>query len=232
MLIRKNNFKYPKLERKESTGERLYMTPEGDLVPSVTTILSATKDMTGLIEWRKAIGDKRADQIVEDSCKFGTALHKCLEDFVMGVQHKTTRTNFIHKMSAKMADNIIEHGLQNLEYVYGVECSLYYPGLYAGTADLIAGIGDEIYIIDYKNSEKIKEEKYVEDYYLQGCAYALAHNKLYGTNISEIRIFMTTRPNIDNMNKKLEFKPFIIKGKQFDHYSTEWIKRLETYHSL
>ncbi|HEY8405717.1 MAG TPA: hypothetical protein VIK67_02465, partial [Acholeplasma sp.] len=154
-------------------GSRRYVTPTGNL-HSVTTILSSTKDMTGLLEWRKRIGDEEADRQVRNATNVGTLMHKQLEDFIQGLE-RSNGTNHIHRLARNMADNIINRGLVDVNEVWGLEIALYYPHAYAGRTDLVGVYKGQPAIMDYKNAKSIKKKEWIEDYFLQTCAYALAH---------------------------------------------------------
>ena len=131
-IIQKYN--YAELKRKEGEA-RLYLTPDGEALPSVTTILNRTKDKTFLKQWRAKVGDKKADQIMRDSASIGTALHLYIERFVNGNKYKDLTE--IGVQAEKMAQKIIDEGLKDVSEIWGSEVHLYYPGKYAGTTDMI-----------------------------------------------------------------------------------------------
>ena len=118
------------------TRKRVYLTPDGESLPSVTTILGSTKDMTALNEWKRRIGEEKAAQITKESAGVGTAMHGNLERFLAGLQRQPGN-NPVHVQANKMADVIIENALTHVEEVWALEQSLYYPGLYSGTTDLV-----------------------------------------------------------------------------------------------
>ena len=81
--------KYNYADLKRQDGDtRLYLTPDGEALPSVTTILGRTKDKTFLKKWRQKVGEKKAEQIIKDSAQIGTALHLYIERFVNGDKYK------------------------------------------------------------------------------------------------------------------------------------------------
>ena len=203
------------------TRKRVYLTPDGERLPSVTTILSATKDMTHLNEWRDRIGHAKAQQITTEAAGVGTAMHGNLERFVCGMQRQPGN-NPVHIQANKMADVIIENGLSKVNEIWAMEQSLYFPGLFSGTTDLVGVHEDEPAVMDYKQTNKPKKAEWVEDYYLQLMAYILAHNEVYGTEIKKGVIFMCTKDNI--------YQEFIIEGSEFDKYSDTWFKRVEQYY--
>jgi len=206
------------------TRKRVYLTPDGESLPSVTTILSATKDMTHLNEWRDRIGHAKAQQITTEAAGVGTAMHANLERFLVGEQRQPGNAP-VHVQANKMADVIIENGLSKMSEVWAMEQSLYFPGLYSGTTDLIGIHKDEPAVCDHKQTNKPKKAEWVEDYYLQLVAYILAHNEVYGTDIRKGVIFMCSRA--------FEYQEFRLEAKDFNRYQDLWLNKVEEYwHSL
>ena len=212
-------YPYAELSRVARNGKRHYETPDGRSVPSVTTVLSATKDMTHLHAWRKRIGEARAQQISQESANIGTVMHRSLEKHVKGVD-RTPGSNLVQQKGWAMANVIIENGLSDVSEVWGSEISLYYPELYAGTTDLVGIYKGAPAIMDFKQARKLKKKEWVEDYFLQLVAYAEAHNKQYGTDIRSGRIFICTQNN--------EFQTFEIDN--YDHWIGQWYAKLEQYY--
>ena len=214
-------YTYQKLKRDESTGKRLYACPDGFKVPSVTTVLDSTKDKTFLIEWRKRVGEAEATRISTESAGLGTLVHTHLENYVIG-KDRPSGNNTVQQMAKAMADTMINEAFCDIDEVWGIEAALYYPELYAGTSDMIGVHKGTPAIIDHKTTKKPKKKEWIEDYFLQCCAYALAHNEVHGTDIRKAVI------NIVDRDAKLQ--PFIIEGSEFDHYSSEWAKRVDQYY--
>ena len=99
--------KYPYAELKKQTidGSRKYMTPDGFAVPSVTTILDATKPeekKKALLEWRKRVGEEKAKQITTEAAGRGTRMHKWLENHIKTGDRKSTRLNSSHEWISRM----------------------------------------------------------------------------------------------------------------------------------
>jgi hypothetical protein len=205
------------------TRKRVYLTPDGESLPSVTTILSATKDMTHLNEWRDRIGHDKAAQITKEASGVGTAMHGNLERFVAGMQRQPGN-NPVHIQANSMADVIIENGLSKVSEVWAMEQSLYFPGLFSGTTDLVGVHEDEPAVMDYKQTNKPKKAEWVEDYYLQLMAYILAHNEVYGTDIRKGVIFMCSRA--------FEYQQFTLEPKDFNKWQDAWLNKVEEYYSL
>jgi genome maintenance exonuclease 1 len=204
------------------TRKRVYLTPDGERLPSVTTILGATKDMTHLNEWKNRIGHAKAQQITTEAANVGTAMHKNLERFLAGVERQPGN-NPVHVQANKMADQIIAHGLSNVNEVWAMEQSLYYPGLYSGTTDLVGVYNKNPAVMDYKQTNKLKKAEWVEDYYIQLVAYILAHNEIYGTDIKEGHIFMCSRDFI--------YQQFDLWPHDFNKYQDIWLSRVEQYYN-
>lgn len=214
-------YQYDELSKASRNGKRHYETPDGRTVPSVTTVLSATKDMTALNAWRKRVGEQEATRIATESANIGTVMHRSLEKHVKGEARKPG-SNLIQQKAHTMANVIIDNGLKDITEVWGSEVSLHYPELYAGTTDLVAVYKGEPAICDFKQSRKLKKKEWIEDYFLQLVAYSEAHNKLYETDIKTGRVFICTQNN--------EFQTFEI--DRYEHWTSEWYKKLEQYYKL
>ena len=212
-------YPYGELAKVSKNGKRHYATPDGRQVPSVTTVLSATKDMTHLHAWRKRIGAEKAQQITTESANIGTVMHKSLEKHVKGEARKPG-SNLIHQKAHAMANVIIDNGLADVTEVWGSEVSLHYPELYAGTTDLVGVYKGCPAIMDFKQARRLKKKEWVEDYFLQLVAYAEAHNKMYDTEIDAGRIFICTQNN--------EFQTFEIDN--YDYWVGQWYAKLEQYY--
>lgn len=229
-LITKFNYKSCKQVNDPVTRKRTYLTPDGESLPSVTTILSATKDMTHLHEWRNRIGHEKAQQITTEASGVGTGLHANLERFLCGLQRQPGN-NPVHIKANAMANQIIANGLKDVDEVWAMEQSLYFPGLYSGTTDLICVYKGNPCIVDYKQTNKLKKAEWVEDYYLQLMAYTLAHNEVYGTDIREGHIFMVTRGN-DGMQPGGEiYQQFDLLPEDFNKYQDLWLNKVEEYYA-
>ncbi len=211
------------------------MTPDGHAVPSVTTILDATKSeekKKALLEWRKRVGEKQAQQITTEAAGRGTRMHKWLENHVKTGIAGEPGSNPYSKQSHLMAQQIIDNGLSKCQEFWGTEVSLYFPEVYAGTTDLV-GIHDGAEaIMDHKQSNKPKKREWIDDYFLQLSAYALAHNEVFGTKIRKGVIFMCVAPKEEQpgVYAKPEYQEFVLEGKEFDHYTELWLGKLEQYY--
>jgi genome maintenance exonuclease 1 len=226
MIYIPNKFPYKELKRETLNGSRKYITPDGFALPSVTTILDATKSeekKQALYEWRKRVGEEKAKQITTEAAGRGTRMHKWLENHVKTGKTGEPGTNPYSVQSHQMAHTIIEKGLSNCQEFWGTEVSLYFPEVYAGTTDLVGIHDNGEAIMDHKQTNKPKKREWIDDYFLQLAAYALAHNEVYGTKIRKGVIFMCSAAN--------EYQEFIVEGKEFDNYTTLWYSRLDQYYS-
>lgn len=222
MSLITEQYDYKELKRESVNGKRLYACPDGNHVASVTTILSKTKDMTHLNAWKKRVGEANAQRIVTEASGVGTAMHNNLERFLIGEERKPGN-NHVHVQANKMADEIINNALVDVDEIWGIEQALYYPELYSGTCDVVGQYKGQPCIMDFKQTNKPKKKEWVDDYYMQLAAYAMAHNAVYGTDIKEGHIFMCSR--------ELQYQQFDLVPEEFEHWSNEWLKRVEDYYT-
>ena len=223
MIVEK--YKYDELKRTTTDKQRLYTCPDGNAVPSVTTILDKTKpekNRKALENWRKAVGEKKAKAITTEAANRGTRMHTYLENYVLGEELKETVSNPYAQQSLDMAKIVIKEGLKNVNEYWGTEVALYHPEIYAGTTDLVGVHGGDDAILDFKQTNKPKKREWVEDYFLQLCAYAEAHNKVYGTKIRKGVVLMCS--------KEFQYQEFIIEGEEFDKWRDKWWSRVEEYY--
>ena len=222
MSLITEKFKYERLKRVEVDGKRRYAAPGGAPVASVTTILDATKDKTHLIAWKKRVGEKKAQEIVTEAAGVGTRMHKYLEDYIDTSEWPEPGSNPYAQQAHMMATQIKENAMVDVDEIWGSEVPLYVPNIYAGTTDLVGVYKSQPCIIDFKQTNKPKKVEWVEDYFLQLTAYALAHNEVHGTNIREGHIFMCSRAG--------EYQQFDLWPHEFDEWANEWWSRVYTYY--
>ena len=214
-----NKYEYPNLERVDTDIGRHYLDSDNKPVPSVTTVLSGTsKSKDGLVQWRNRVGDEEADRIIKQSTDIGTAVHEAIEKFL----NKEDWDNFENTSDQILAKNIsnkfIKDALKGITEIWGLEVGLILDNLYAGTADCVGLYKDIPTLIDFKTAKKIKKRDWIEDYFLQGCAYANAHNVMFGTDIQQIVILMVDR--------NLIFQEYIVRPTEFSYLTRKWKNRL------
>lgn len=223
MLITKYN--YVSFTKETINGERKYATPDGEKLPSVTTILDATKSeesKQALREWKNRVGHKQAQAITTEAAGRGTRMHKWIENFIKTGQIGEPGTNPYSIQSHAMAQSIIYQGLSKCNEFWGTEVSLYFPKIYAGTTDLIGVHDGSEAIMDHKQTNKLKKREWIEDYFIQLVFYGTAHNEVYGTNINKGVILMCSADNI--------YQEFIIEGSEWNFYENKMWNRIEEYY--
>jgi len=222
--IKKSN-KYNYMTGKQitdpDTGKRVYEISSYRL-PSVTTILGATKNQDFIKKWKAKVGEQEADRIKNHSSNRGTAMHKFLEHYVLGTN--IVDLTGIGQEARPMADKIIEVGLAPVEEYYGSEVTLHYPGLYAGQTDLVCLHNDLETIVDFKQSNRPKKKEWIEDYYMQIAAYAMAHDYVYGSSIRQ-GVIMVCTPD-------LYYQEFRITDHELRTWKHKFLKRLDMYYEL
>jgi genome maintenance exonuclease 1 len=217
-------YEYPKSMRSLVNDERHYEVGTEKL-PSVTTILAATQSdekRASLEAWKNRVGSIEAERIKNTAATRGTAMHSFLEHHLNG--QGLLDLSDEGRAARSMAQKIIDEGLKDLEEIWGNEVVLYYPDLYAGQTDLVGIYQGRDSIIDFKQSNKPKKDEWITDYYLQGAAYATAHDCIYNTNIEQIVVLICTPDNF--------FQRFIINGQRFRDYKSEWLRRVDAYYNL
>ena len=222
MTLIVNRFNYTPISRKEVNGKRLYATPDGNAVASVTTILDATKDKTHLIAWKKRVGEQKAQEIVTEAAGVGTRMHKYLEDYIDTAEWPQPGSNPFAQQAHKMAETIKFNALTDVNEIWGSEVNLYMPNMYAGTTDLVGVYKGQPSIMDFKQTNKPKKVEWVQDYFLQLVAYAEAHNEIYGTDIREGHVFMCSRD--------CQYQQFDIWPHEYEEWRSEWYNRVYTYY--
>lgn len=233
MIVQRYN--YTPLDRTTVDGKRHYCLPDGNKVPSVTTILDRTKPQEqreALAKWKAAVGEQRAQQITTEAANRGTRMHAYLEHYILQEDMKPLPNNPFAHPSWFMAAEVILKGLCNVDEFWGSEVPVYYSGLYAGTTDCIGVWKGRPAIMDFKQSNKVKKREWIEDYFLQLAAYAAAHNETHGTDIRDGVILMAVQPKLleDGTYSTPQYLEFEVSGAEFDHWSNEWLKRVELYY--
>ena len=218
-------FSYPKSMRSMVSGSRMYAVNQEKL-PSVTSILQATQSeekKASLANWKARVGLAEANRIKNDASNRGTSMHTFLEKYLLGQLNLELLEEQENK-SKKMANEIIEQGIKNkLSEIWGTEATLYYPGKYAGTADCIGIYEGKETIIDFKQSNKPKKEKYIQDYFLQLGAYSLAHNTVYNSRITQAVVLLCT---VDKL-----FQDFKIEGDELINFEKKFLEKVEQFYN-
>lgn len=161
----------PDIKEVRIDGKRFYQTPEGNVYPSVTTVIGESSDKKGLNEWYERVGKEQAEKIKTQAATRGTKVHKICEDYVLNKENIFDK----HMPTSIHLFKQIQPYLDNyLNKVHGVEIPLYSDYLRtAGRCDLFCRMHDMYAIVDYKTSTKTKKEEWIENYFLQLTAYAM-----------------------------------------------------------
>ena len=221
-------YPYQEFKRTSVDGKRLYQNPWGDPVPSVTTILSATQPAEkrqALANWRKRVGTEEAQRITTTAANRGTVMHNILEHWALG-EYETYNpgNNIVHRQAKDMAQVVIDNIENDVNEIWGTEVNLCAANLYAGTTDLVGMYKDKPTIMDFKQTNKPKKREWIDDYFLQGAAYALAHNEMFETKIENIAIFMCSGD--------CQWQLFESTEEDFSYWATQWAKRLEKFYGM
>jgi genome maintenance exonuclease 1 len=185
-----------------------------------------------LANWKKNVGEARAQQITTEAANRGTRMHAYLESYVMMDDMKPLPSNPFAHPSWFMAAEVIMQGLVHVDEFWGVEVPVYYSGLYAGTTDCVGIWKGRPAIMDFKQSNKVKKREWIEDYFLQLAAYAQAHNDTHGTDINTGVILMAVQPKLleDQTYSTPQYLEFVVEGDEFAHWTEEWNKRVELFY--
>ena len=207
----------------EDRPEGRFYDCHGHKLPSVTSILSKTKeDNDGIKQWIERVGEEEANRIRQEAAIRGTNMHYILEKQIVNGNLWDYRPDSPdEKQAYKMACKIMDEGFPRIGQVYGCEVSLFSTDKYAGKADVIGIFEGQPAIMDFKQTNKPKRREWIQDYFYQLVAYALAHNAMYGTDIQKGAILMCS---VD-----LNYQEFVIQGDEFKRVSEDWLKKVDQY---
>ena len=215
-------YKYPPSTRSLIEGNRHYDV-SNEILPSVTTILQATQSdekKASLFKWRQKVGENEAEKIRDEAARRGTAMHEFLEMHLRG--DALLDLSDAGQAARSMARVIIEQGLKDVEEIWGSEVTLFYPGLYAGQTDLCGIYSGRESIIDFKGSNKPKRTEWIEDYFLQLAAYAMAHDQIYKTCVDQGVVLMCSKDGF--------FQKFTSTGKEFTKYKHKFLEKVGQFY--
>ena len=174
------------LKTENIDGKRHYVTPDGNKYISITTLLS-NLSKAGIQKWRNRVGAEEANRISTKASRQGTGVHSICESYIK---------NEDGFLDGRMPNEVemfqsINPLLDKIDNVHVTEGALYSDELkIAGRTDLIAEFDDELAVIDYKTSRKIKTWDMCHAYFMQGAFYAHAYEERTGIPINNITIIM------------------------------------------
>jgi hypothetical protein len=218
-------YNYDYYERMDGPDGRWYRVSSTKSVPSVTTILSATKDMSQLDAWKRKVGEAEAERIKTEAADVGTAMHRVLEFLLIAEDDVLVQPrNGLEVLGYEMAFRLARAYFPSIDEHWGAEAPLYYQDRYAGTSDVVGVWQGKPAIIDFKQSLKPKRKEWITDYFHQLAAYACAHDREHGTAIDFGVILVATQTG--------EVQLFTTTGSEFDNYKSQWLERVERYYRL
>ena len=215
-------YKYPASTRSLIQGNRHYDVNQ-EMLPSVTTILAETQSIEkrqSLAKWRQKIGENVANKYVEEAARRGTALHEYLEYYLRN--EKILDLSDEGQAARSMGQAIIDQGLHDLSEIWWSEVTLFYPGLYAGQTDLCGVYQNRESIVDFKQTNKPKRKEWIEDYFLQLAAYAMAHDIIYNTCVEQGVILMCSKDGF--------FQKFTSNGEEFTSFKHKFLKKVGEFY--
>jgi genome maintenance exonuclease 1 len=175
------------LEREHVDGVRYYKVPDEEELIKMVSITSVTshfnKDI--FINWRKRVGNEKADKITKAATTRGTDMHTLTEHYLKNDNLPSVPpiSEFLFKI-AKRKLNLINN-------IYALEGPLYSRQLgIAGTVDCIAEYDGELAIIDFKTSKKPKPREWIEHYFVQAMAYGCMLYEMKNISIKKLVIIM------------------------------------------
>jgi genome maintenance exonuclease 1 len=220
----RRKYVYTKLERIDTSAGRVYKIDGNEHeMPSVTRIISATKDTAHLDSWAERVGRDKAEQIKNEAATVGTHMHNVVERLLLNRDLPAPRT-WLQVKGYRMGYRLIEEFFPHINEVWGTEAPLYYPFRYAGTTDCVGVYKGEASIIDFKQTNRMKPRKWIDDYFIQLAAYACAHNHLYQTHIDHGVIMMVAQDG--------EVQEFVTCGREFDSYKDKWWRKVEAFEKM
>lgn len=211
---------FPQLLQENAEGRRLYVTPNGEKYASVTTVLS-DYGKEGLMEWRKRVGEEKANEISRKATTRGTSVHKVIETFLNNEdisQHDMMPNvkSLFHRMKPE---------LEKMDNIHCLETRLFSHKLrLAGTVDCIAEHKGVLSVVDFKTSVRLKKKEQIQNYFMQGVAYADMFNEMTGLEVNQIIILI----GVDTANFA---QTLVVKKDEMDVHRQELHKYIEAYYN-
>jgi len=212
----------PTLNRVDGDGGRLYVTPNGTRLPSVTTVLGWLKK-DSLVEWRKKVGEEEANRISSKAARRGTKLHKVCENFLNNEEDYFGDSKDMGTLDLfNSIKPILE---QNVTDIYALEAPLYSEHLgLAGTVDCIAKWNGKRSAIDFKTANKTKREDWIHDYFMQCACYAVMFEERTGISVPQLVVLIA----VDNDSPQV----FIKKRDEWIDKAKKVISEYQTHHQV
>ena len=162
---------------------RVYIDPNNNTYPSITTVLSILSE-DAIKAWRAKVGEEEANRISKTASNRGTAVHDLLERYV------NNESDFDKEVEPHIMQSFydVKPVLDKcLTKVYAQEAGLYSERLgVAGRVDCVGEWNGIDSIIDYKTSKKLKKKEWIDSYFMQSTAYAIMWEERTGIPINQI----------------------------------------------
>ena len=207
--------KLPTTQGKRIDGFRFYQI-DGKNYPSITTVLGVQKK-EGLEKWRKAVGEEAANWEMGRAARRGKATHTLVEQYLKG------ETPAIRDVLPLGLFRLMKPYLDQIDNVQLSEVIMYSHKLtIAGQVDCVADYNGKLSVIDFKTANKERKEDWIENYYIQTCAYAIMYEELFGKRIEQLVILMAGEDGT--------MRSFIRDKKDFEPKLEESIKYFYKYY--
>lgn len=212
-----NNFEF--LSKVKAWHAQGHTPPE---YPGATRVLSATKDKSGLDEWRARVGEEEAERILQESLDIGSSLDKLVDDhFSLPGFDASLRADDIgyplYRMMAPALRRTVSGGTQVCVWSDNLKIK--------GFVDICGLFDSTPTIIDIKNSRKPKKAEWIEDYFLQTTMYALAAHDSIGVDIKQVAVIIGVRAG-DNHPAQLQV--FVEPVRK---YAAQALRKIKEYHA-
>jgi len=212
---------FPQLLQENADGKRVYVAPNGERYPSVTTVL-ADHGKEGILEWRKKVGEEKANEISRKATTRGTSVHKVLEAYLnnedtSGFEMMPNVKSLFVKMKQELEEKVNNiHCLEDKLFSHNLKL--------AGTVDCIAEYKGVLSVIDFKTSIRLKKKENISGYFMQGAAYVTMFNEMANLNIDQVVILI----GVDTANF---CQTMIVRGEELEHHRQELQKYIDNYWS-
>ena len=216
----------PPLKAKNVNGKRFYQHIEtNEVYPSITSVLSI-RQKEGLVEWRKKVGDAVANYVMITAANRGTAVHHMVEDYLNNLDVDTNE-KFIKQFLPRMMFQVLKPELKKINNICLQEAQMYSSKYtVAGRCDCIAEYDGVLSVIDFKTSKGEKKEDWIENYFIQGSAYAEMYEEHFGRPIEQVVILIVTEEGTTQIFKKNK-NDYLPKLKDAIEKFYEWVETNE-----
>ena len=192
----------PLLKAKNVEGKRFYEDQETkNIYPSITSVLSI-RQKEGLLKWRKNVGEEVANHVMIQAANRGTAVHNMVEDYLNNVDLEQV-DKYKKQFLPRMMFNVLKSELSKINNIRLQEAAMFSTDYtVAGRVDCIAEYDGVLSIIDFKTSTKEKQEDWIENYFIQGSAYAEMYKEHFGEEPTQVVILICTEEGTTQVFKK------------------------------